>query len=610
MRGIFGFVFVCFSLLVWSQSTDEKLAAQFYENGEYEKAEGLYKKLYRQQPNSVYIYEYYLSTLLALKEEKDAENLVKRQIKKNSGLLNYEVDLGYVYLQFDQKEKATKYFDKLIKDNAKDRNGVISLAQSFSRRQLNKETLAAYEVGTKKQGVLAFYTKLIAEYRRQGNTKDLTDFSLEVLANSRETYEYVIANLDIVYEDEEASSYLQSRALAYAQKNPSNQIYDELLLEVFLQQKKYSSALRQVTALDKRNNNKGGRVLQLASICIQNNEYNTAIKAYEYVVGLGKNEEYFAEGKSGLIDALYLKTTSSLKPNIVDVDNLILLIEDFITSQNVVYATASSSLRLAELQVFYKHNIDAGVSTLEDLVKTSGLRANFIAKCKLLLGDAYLMQNNIWDAKLMYGQVDKQFKEDALGQEAKFKNAKLSYYTADFEWAKGQLDILKTATSQLISNNAIELSLRIQDNTGLDTTEDAMKEYATAEFYLFKNEIDKCTEILNLLPFKYPDHSLQDEIYYLKAQVQEKLGNYEEANTLYTSLYTNYGDDILADNALFKSAIITLQILNKPKIAQELFEKLILEYNSSLYAVDARKMYYGLKEGKTREELYNTNLPN
>jgi predicted Zn-dependent protease len=464
--------------------------------------------------------------------------------------------------------------------------------------------LKTYELGTKKQGVLAFYKQLISEYKTQGNTKDLTNFSLEVLANDRNAYEYVTNNLDIVYEDTETAKYLQDQVLAYAQKNPSNQIYDELLLEVFLQQKKYSSALRQITSLDKRNNNKGSRVLLLANICILNNKYNTAIKAYQYVIELGDNERNFAAGKSGLINALYLKTTSSLIPNILEVDSLIALTEEFVASQNMPYATANSSLRLAELHLFYKHNMGAGTAILEELVQSYGLRANFIAECKLLLGDAYLMQNNIWDAKLMYGQVDKQFKEDALGQEAKFKNAKLSYYTADFEWAKSQLDILKTATSQLISNNAIELALRIQDNTGLDTTEEAMKEYASAEFYLFKNEIDKCTEVLNMLPFKYPDHSLQDEIYYLKAEVQEKLGNYEEANTLYTSLYTNYGNDILADNALFKSANITLYILNKPELAQDLFEKLLLEYNASLYAVDARKMYYGLKEGKSKEELF------
>ena len=120
------------------------------------------------------------------------------------------------------------------------------------------------------------------------------------------------------------------------------------------------------------------------------------------------------------------------------------------------------------------------------------------------------MLNNVWDAKLMYGQVDKEFMEDALGQEAKFKNAKLSYYEGDFEWAASQLDILKTATTQLVSNNAIELSLLIQDNTGLDSTTDAMKEYASAEFLLYQNQIEKCTHILNMLPFKYPNHTLND----------------------------------------------------------------------------------------------------
>jgi tetratricopeptide (TPR) repeat protein len=210
----------------------------------------------------------------------------------------------------------------------------------------------------------------------------------------------------------------------------------------------------------------------------------------------------------------------------------------------------------------------------------------------------------------MYGQVDKEYMEDALGQEAKFKNAKLSYFQGDFEWAASQLDILKTATTQLISNNAIELSLLIQDNTGLDSTTDAMKEYASAEFLLYQNQIEKCTQILNMLPFKYPNHTLNDEIYFLKAKVQEKLGNYEEANKLYTTVYEKYGDDILADNALYKSANITLYIFNDAQKAQALFEKVVLNYNSSLFVVDARKMYFGLKEGLTKEELFHDELLN
>jgi hypothetical protein len=587
-----------------AQSTDEKLAAQFFENQEYDKAQELYKKLYKDNPNSIYLYENYLQTLLALKEEKDAEKTVEKAIKQNPGRISYEVDLGYVYLTFDQKEKSDKYLEKLIKDNIGNQNNVVMLAQSLSRRNMQKWALTAFEQATKKHGILAYYTQLLSLYRQMGNTKDLTDMALEVLQAERETFDFVTRILDVVYENEEASAYLQQRTLLYAQKNPSNQIYDELLLDVFLQQKKYASALRQVTSLDKRNNNQGSRVLDLARLCDQNKEYETAIKAYEYVVGLGTNEPNYLNGQEGLINSLYLKTTNSINPDKAEIAALIDKIQVFVTQNGTSYQTANSLMRLAELHIFYNNSPSAGVAILEKIIETPRLQATFLAQSKLLLGDAYLMLNNVWDAKLMYGQVDKAFAEDALGQEAKFKNAKLSYYQGDFDWAKSQLDILKTATTQLISNNAIELALLIQDNTGLDSTEDAMKEYAAAEFLLYQNQIEKCTQILTMLPFKYPNHTLNDEIYFLKARVQEKQGNYAEANTLYTTIYEKYGEDILADNALYRSAHITLQVLNDAAKAQALFEKLLLNYNSSLFVVDARKMYFGLKEGKSKEELY------
>ena len=594
----------------WAQSTDEKLAAQFFDNGEFEKAEGLYKKLYKSNGSSIYIYENYLSTLIALENQKGAEKLVQKQIKNYPSLLNTLVDLGYVYLRFDEKEKANKYFDKLIKENVNDANKIVVLAQSFQRRQMNGRALMAYEQASKKQGVLAFYTQLLSAYRQSGKTNKLTDFALEVLQANRTTFDYVVRSLDVVFEDEGAAKYLQQRTLLYSQKHPSNQVYDELLLEAFLQQKKYASALRQVISLDKRNNDRGSRVLSLAKLCVKNQEYQTAIKGFEYVIDLGTDEDYYLTGQQGLIDALYLKTTSGVNPNKEEIKLLVSKIESFVNANGSNFNTANSLYRLAELQIFYNNDVIGGVLTLENITKTPRLRANFLAKCKLLLGDAYLMQNNIWDAKLMYGQVDKQFKEDALGQEAKFKNAKLSYYTGDFEWAKSQLDILKTATTQLISNNAIELSLLIQDNTGLDSTEDAMIEYANAGFLLFQNQIEKCTQILNMLPFKYPDHSLNDEIFYLKAHVQEKLGDFEKANEFYKKIYEKYADDILADNAIYRSANITLHVLDDPATAQQLFEKIILEYNSSLYVVDARKTYYGLKDGKTKEELYFENQVN
>lgn len=582
---------------VSSQSIDERVAIQFYENNEFEKAESLFKKLHRRGSRSAFIYEYYLNTLIALEKEKDAEKLTEYQLRKFPTSIGLRVDLGMVYDRFGKKEKSEHYFDKIIKSSQNNVYEIKALANGFKRRGYFEKAITAYKTGIKKHGIYEFYVDLIYTYRSSLKARELANFSLRLIEEDPSTYRFVVKNLDIVFEDSVNVSYLQDKALYFVQKNPNNIVFGELLLQCYFHQKKYRAALKQVVSLDRLKNDQGERVMQFARLCVDGKIFDVAADAYSYVIGLGKTNKNYINGQNGLINSLYLQTTIDINPDKEKIDALTVKIQQFIEYEGVGYKTAESMFRLAELNLFYLNKTSVAIELLLKLIETRRLKNTFTAKTKLLLGDCYLMSNNIWDARLMYGQVEKEFKEDALGQEARFKNAKLSYYTGDFDWAKSQLDILKTATTQLISNNAIELSLLIQDNTGLDSTNDAMKEYAAAEFLLYQNKILKCKETLNLLPFKYPNHSLDDEILYLKAQVQEKLGNYEEANRLYRSVYENFSGDILADNALFRSALLTLQIIGDKEEAIQLFEKIILEYNSSLYVARARNYYYKLKNG-------------
>ena len=582
---------------VSSQSIDERVAIQFYENNEFEKAESLFKKLHRRGSRSAFIYEYYLNTLIALEKEKDAEKLTEYQLRKFPTSIGLRVDLGMVYDRFGKKEKSEHYFDKIIKSSQNNVYEIKALANGFKRMGYFEKAITAYKTGIKKHGIYEFYVDLIYTYRSSLKARELANFSLRLIEEDPSTYRFVVKNLDIVFEDSVNVSYLQDKALYFVQKNPNNIVFGELLLQCYFHQKKYRAALKQVVSLDRLKNDQGERVMQFARLCVDGKIFDVAADAYSYVIGLGKTNKNYINGQNGLINSLYLQTTIDINPDKEKINALTVKIQQFIEYEGVGYKTAESMFRLAELNLFYLNKTSVAIELLLKLIETRRLKNTFTAKTKLLLGDCYLMSNNIWDARLMYGQVEKEFKEDALGQEARFKNAKLSYYTGDFDWAKSQLDILKTATTQLISNNAIELSLLIQDNTGLDSTNDAMKEYAAAEFLLYQNKILKCKETLNLLPFKYPNHSLDDEILYLKAQVQEKLGNYEEANRLYRSVYENFSGDILADNALFRSALLTLQIIGDKEEAIQLFEKIILEYNSSLYVARARNYYYKLKNG-------------
>jgi len=57
----------------------------------------------------------------------------------------------------------------------------------------------------------------------------------------------------------------------------------------------------------------------------------------------------------------------------------------------------------------------------------------------------------VWEATLLYSQVDKDFKNDPIGHQASLKNAQLSFYIGEFDWAKAQLDVLKSRHDQSLS---------------------------------------------------------------------------------------------------------------------------------------------------------------
>jgi TolA-binding protein len=200
----------------------------------------------------------------------------------------------------------------------------------------------------------------------------------------------------------------------------------------------------------------------------------------------------------------------------------------------------------------------------------------------------------------LYSQVDKDFKEETIGQEARFKNARLAYFNGDFQWSQAQFDILKASTSKLISNDALDLSVFIMDNLNLDTSSAAISLYSGAEMLVFQNRFDEAFLKLDTLRLAFPEHSLQDDILYLEAQIFEKKRNWEKAASLYTTIAEKYPEDIRADNALYALAqIYEFRLVNLDK-AKELYEKIFMDYSGSLFAVDARKRFRVLRGDKVQ----------
>jgi tetratricopeptide (TPR) repeat protein len=595
------FLFVC---NCFAQNADEELAAQFFFNEEYSKAEILYKKLLKKSPESVYIYQNYLECLLKQNSFDEAEKVVSKQVKRFKDRPLYTVDLGVVYSLLGREKDKKKLYDDIINQAIKNMGSggfeLVAFPEQLSSAFLNKNEFeyakSVLVKARKSVGAPTLYAQnLIEIYKITKEYESLINESLLVLKYDASQLHVAKANLVFLVDTDTKIDYLQEKATIYVQKFPEKVIFDELLLWVFVQQKKFNSAFRQANAMDNRNKTEGKNLIDLAGVCLSNNNYPVAIKCYDKVVGFGTDGYFYINARMGSLETNYRLITESgvyTDQQLADlVSKYLVVLEQF--GQNP--QTARTMKQLSDLYVYYSHELDKGVALLEALVKMPRLQQLARGGYKLSLGDAMLMKNEVWDAALLYGQVDKEFKEDPLGQEAKFRNAKLSFYRGDFDWAADQLDVLKTATSQLISNNAIELSLLIKDNIGLDSSTDAMEAYAHAQLLLFQNKLEESLSELNQLPFKYPKHALEDEIYFTKAQIFEQQHKYDKAEEYYSTVVEFFGDDILADNALYALAQLYEYKMNNPVEALKAYEKLVFKYNSSLFVVDARKKYLVLK---------------
>src|SRR5690606_17428365 len=107
----------------------------------------------------------------------------------------------------------------------------------------------------------------------------------------------------------------------------------------------------------------------------------------------------------------------------------------------------------------------------------------------------------------------------SYGQEARYKNARLAYFKGDFTWAQAQLDVLKGATSQLIANDALNLSLLISDNLLDESDSAALQLYARAEHYGFTRQYNRALAVLDSINGAFPGNSLSDDIYMAKAKI-------------------------------------------------------------------------------------------
>lgn len=579
------------------KNTTEELAAQFFGDKEYDKASVLYEGLLNSEPRSPYYYDNLLTCYFNLKEFDKAEKVVKRQKRRFRGDFYFKVDLGYVYEKQDEAKKAKREYEDCIKDLKNRRNEVTTLSSAFIKRGLHSWAIETIEKGRDLyQDKYVLTLELADLYYKVGEKDKMIVEYLNHISIFQGDMEQVQGNLLEKLSNKQEWAQLRKELLTRIQSSEQAPTYTEMLLWLLVQQKDFYGAFIQFRAIDKRKNQEGERLLELATIAISNEALDVAVDCYKYIVGLGEDKLFYNDARSGLLAVSFKKITEYGEYDDAFLAETLKNYNSFVGEVGKNYVSANAMRQLATLYNYYSNEPQKAIELLQTLITIPRVTKSFNAEVKLELGDSYLVGGDIWEAQLLYGQVDKDFKDEPLGQEAKFRNARLSFYKGEFDWAQAQLDVLKSATSHLISNNAIELSMLIQDNYGFEDGDDtALMLYAEADLLLLRNAPNEALQKLDTIKLKYPNHSLNDEMFISKARIFAKKKEYDKAVDYYTKVFTNYKFDILADNAVFELAELYERKLENKDKAKELYEKIIVDYPGSLFTSEARKRYRRLR---------------
>ena len=584
----------------FSQSTDEKLANYYYNEGDCEKALPYLEKVYDKEP-SKFIFSRYLDCTRNIKDEKDVINLIENQIRINPSNYEYHIMLGDAYEAYGNSKKAEKTYEELIENLSPSSRDIINLQKAFSQAGKHQFALQTLEKG---RSLLKNNYPLNAQfaevYGALGETELMINEYLELLdynPNMINTLQMLMPRMiDFESEDSESYEMLKNSLIRKTQKQPNKHAYSEMLIWTLVQRKEFFSALIQAKALDKRLNNDGREVFKIGKLAGQNKDYETARKAFKHVVELGPEHPFYYASEEALLNTRYTEITTKRNYTSEQIDETINEYKKTIDRIGRNGKALPIIREMAYIQAFYGNKPEDAKAVLEDALTFPRYTDIGNAKVKTLLADVLVVLGDIWEASLLYMQVEKDFKFEPIGYEAKFKNARIFYYDGDFKWAQSQLDILKQSTTKLIANDAMNLSILITDNLGLDSNFTAMGQFAKADLLLEQHKYDEAFQKYDSILKTYPFHGLADEILMRKSKAFQFKGDWNKAIELLLKITEDHANDILADDALFQLGNIYENHLFEYDKASEYYFQLMKNYPGSLFVTEARKRYRSLKE--------------
>jgi len=571
---------------------DENLAREYYRQGEFQKAATLFEDIYKKKKVKS-IYDKYVDCLIKIESYKKAEKTIKSFYKKheNPSIL---IDLGKIYELKKENKLASETFELALKEAEKNKRFLPTVGSKFFKEKKYEFALSAYLSANRENPRATYLIQISNIYSYLADIDSMYENLIELIKkypNYFQTSKNMLRRTITEDEENENNKKLKKILIKNIQKDNSYEL-SKILVWLFLQEKKFNQALKYEISIDKTSFNNSMEIISLCNVAFSNDDYKTAVEGLNYILESRDQNSYEYEYSAlEMLDMEFQILENKKLKKDSEIKDLTKAHTEALDLFGVKSETIFTLKNYCHLLAIYLDEENTAIEILENTIENKSLDKYDIAICKMELAKILISSGDIWESSLLYSQVEKDFKEDIIGQKAKFEKIKINYYKGDFEWAQNQLKILKMSTSKLISNNAIKLSLLITDNLNLDTTNLALLKYAKAELLFEQKKYIACLKALNDLETVFPNHTLIDEVLLKKFDVFIKTKEYNNALSALETICKEYYYDILYDDALFYQARIYEDIIKDTKKAKEKYEELLLKTPNSIFINKARKRY-------------------
>ncbi len=589
LRTFFTLLFIC--NFFWASAQEDFLALQYFNDGEFDKAVVFYEKLSKNNPRRLDYAENLVACYQQLERYEEAELFLEGKINKNAKAVNFIIDLGYNFSLQNKGEKAEYQYNKAIKYLNKNPNYGPQIGAKFQKYNLLDKAVLSYKTTMELNPALNYNYQLAKIYGEQGKIEEMYNAFFNLLIEGKTSKSTVLRNLDAFITEEPTNSnnlILKKILLKSAQRNP-DVLWNDLLSWLYVKQKQYDSAFRQEKAIFKRTEgNSVSRLQQLGILAYDNDAIFLAEEVFNFIISETNESNSKLESELKLIE---IRLKNEDEKGYSDVEKKY---QNLLEVYGYKRTTIALQIAYANFLTFKKDTPVPAIQILKNSLELP-LNPREAAFVKLALGDILVYDKKFNEALIYFSQIQQKLKNDVVGQNARYKVAQTSFYKGDFNWALTQLKVLRSSTSQLIANDAMQLSLLISDNILEDSTQTALKKYARADLLAYQNKKKEAITLLNDILENHKGEKIEDEALLKQGQFLEQLKEYEKAIFNYQKIIEFYGQGILADDAHYALGMLYENKLNKPQKAKEHFEKIIYNYQDSYYAPTARKHFRRLR---------------